>query len=104
MGDNMEEELKIVDKFFRFREEKFMEEITEDMHALNKLENNKINLDRQQINELVNCISDEDKILKEEILNRVDNLIADYNITIAYNNKKYYRQGFLDSMQIREFK
>lgn len=98
MGDNMKEELKIIDKFFRYREEKFMEEITENIDALNKLENNRINLNRKQINELVNTIPEED--IKEQILNKVDNLIADYNIAIAYNNKRYYRQGFLDSMQI----
>jgi len=99
MGDSMEEELKIVDKFFRFREEKFMEEITADINSLNKLEKNKISLDRQQINELLNNISEED--IKEQILDQVDNLIVDYNIAIARNNKQYYRQGFIDCMQIR---
>ena len=104
MGDSMEEELKIVDKFFRFREEKFMEKITENLDALNQLENNKINVKRKQISEIVNRIPEENKKVKEEILNGIDSIIADYNIAIAHNNKKYYRQGFLDSMQIRDVK
>jgi len=98
MGDIMEEELKIMDKFFRFREEKFMEEITLDMESIEKLENNKINVNKRKINELVNQIPEENKLLKEEILNRVDDLIADYNVAIACNNKKFYKQGFQDAM------
>lgn len=98
----MKEELKIIDKFFSFREEKFMEEITNDIDKLQKIENNRININREEINELICNIPEENKLLKEEIIKKIDNLVIDYNIAIAYYNKKYYRQGFCDAYLLQQ--
>lgn len=98
----MEKKSNIVDKFFQYREEKFIDEIEEDINLLS----NKIkDIKRRELTELVDSIPKENFVLKEKLINSIDNLIVDYNIMLAYYNKKYYKQGFEDAVCLeKEFK
>lgn len=93
----MEKDISMIDEFFHYREEKFIDEIEKDMNLLSsKLKDIK----REEIIGLVNNIPEENDVLKERLINSIDNLVADYNIAMAYYNKKYYKQGFLDASQV----
>lgn len=88
------EEYKLIDKLFKYREEDGIKDIQEDMSFL---KNRVKGIKREEIESL---ISDVPQGNKEKILSNIDNLIADYNIMLAYYNKKYYKQGFEDALEI----
>lgn len=60
------------------------------------------NIDRKEIDELISTIPEEKADIKQELTNSIDNLIADYNIIVAYYNKKYYKQGYIDATNLNE--
>ena len=88
------DEYNLIDKFFDFREEENLENIQID---LNTLKNRVRDIKRKKINRLVATIPEESSDLKEQLINSIDNLVADYNVLLAYYNKKYYKQGFEDA-------
>lgn len=93
----MEKEYNILDKFFSYREEEFLEEINDDI----KLLKNRLKcIDKKEIKNIIKDIPEENVELKEKLENSVDNLISDYNILVAYYNKKFYKQGFNDAIML----
>ena len=42
----------------------------------------------------------DNNLLKEQLTSNIEDLIIDYNITMAYYNKKYYKQGFKDATNL----
>lgn len=88
------EEYKLIDKLFEIREEDGIKDIQNDICFL---KNRVKGIKREEIESL---ISDVPQGNKEKILSNIDNLIADYNIMLAYYNKKYYKQGFEDALEI----
>ena len=88
------EEYKLIDKLFEIREEDSIKEIQNDMFYL---KNRVKGIKKEEIKDLITNISQDNK---ERLLNSIDNLIADYNIILAYYNKKYYKQGFEDALEI----
>ncbi len=88
------EEYKLIDKLFELREEDGIKDIQKDMSFLrNRIKGIK----REEIENLICNVPHENK---EKLFNKIDNLIADYNIMLAYYNKKYYKQGFEDALEI----
>ena len=93
----MEKEYSLLDKVFSYREEEFLEEIDNDIKSLkDKLKC----VDKKEIKNIISSISKENVELKEKLENGIDNLIADYNILVAYYNKKFYKQGFNDAIML----
>lgn len=90
----MEKEYNIIDKFFEYREEIFLENADKDKCVL---ENKIKDINRDSINKVLDTIPNENKELKEKLQSSIDNLVADYNVILAYYNKKYYKQGFSDA-------
>ena len=88
------EEYKLIDKLFEIREEDGIKDIQNDMSYL---KNRVKGIKREQIESLISGVPQENK---EKILSNIDNLVADYNIMLAYYNKKYYKQGFEDALEI----
>lgn len=88
------EEYKLIDKLFEFREEDGIKDIQADMCFL---KNRIKGIKREEIESLISCVPQANK---EKILSNIDNLVADYNIILAYYNKKYYKQGFEDALEI----
>ncbi len=95
----MENEQTIINKFFNYTEEKFIDEIESDKV---KLKNSLRNIERENITKLINQLSNENADIRDKLINSIDNLIADYNIKMAYYNKKYYKQGFIDASNIAD--
>lgn len=93
----MEKEYNLLDRFFSYREEEFLEEIDDDIKSLkNRLKC----IDKKEIKNIIEDIPKENVELKEKLENGIDDLIADYNILVAYYNKKFYKQGFNDAIML----
>lgn len=93
----MEKEYNLLDRFFSYREEEFLEEIDDDIKSLkNRLKC----VDKKEIKNIIKDIPKENIDLKEKLENGIDNLVADYNILVAYYNKKFYKQGFNDAIML----
>ncbi len=92
------EEYKLIDKLFEFREEDGIKDIQADMSYL---KNRVKGVKREEIKDLIYNMQQEKKEEKEQLLNSIDDLIADYNIMLAYYNKKYYKQGFEDALEVK---
>lgn len=91
------EEYNIIDKLYNLREEDSIMNVQTDIITLkNKIKGIK----KEEITKLINNISQENKEIKEKLTHSIDNLVADYNIMLAYYNKKYYKQGFEDALEI----
>lgn len=93
----MKKEYDIIDKLFRLREEEIIDSFQEDR---NKLGNCLKEINKEAIKEIINKIPQDNKNLKIQLEEQIDNLIADYNIILAYYNKKYYKQGFNDAINL----
>ena len=93
----MEKEYSLLDKVFSYREEEFLEEIDNDIKSLkDRLKC----VDKKEIKNIISNIPKEKVELKEKLENGIDDLIADYNILVAYYNKKFYKQGFNDAIML----
>lgn len=89
----------IIDMLFLEREEETMSNIESDVLILkNKVKGAK----KGEINNIIANFPKENNELKEKLLDYIDNLVADYNIMLAYYNKKYYKQGFEDALEIKK--
>ena len=95
----VKENENILDTFFRFRQEDLMEEMEQDRACLKKL------LKQTQITKLEETIGqlpNQYDTIKKELYKKVDNLIGDYEIKLAYYSKKYYKQGFNDAILLQQ--
>lgn len=94
---SMEDE-NIIDTFFKQRQEDLLEEMSFDRNALKtvlKQEN------RKRIQDNIDEIPEEYRQLKENLTKNIEDLISNYEIKMAYYDKKYYKQGFQDAIMIQ---
>lgn len=91
------DEYKLIDRLFKYREEDGILDLQTDMSCL---KNRVKGIKKEEIANLISTIPQENKVIKEKLLDSIDDLIADYNIMLAYYNKKYYKQGFEDALEI----
>ncbi len=90
-------EENILDKFFYIREEEISENIKEDTENLkSKLKKVK----QEDINNIIEKLPEEYFEIKRELKDKVEDLIINYNIKIAYYNKKYYICAFNDAINL----
>lgn len=93
----MDKEYSLLDKLFNYREEELSENMDKDAKCFKKILKN---VRQEDIVNLIDTLPEDYKEIKKEILNKLDNLIANYNIKISYYNKKYYKQGFKDAIDL----
>lgn len=93
----MEKEYNAIDKFFSYREDDIIESLQRDSSKIN---NGIKGIKIEDIKATIEEIPQESKNLKTKIEEQIDNLVADYNIRLAYYNKKYYKQGFNDAIKL----
>ncbi len=93
----MENEYDLIDRVFEYREEKSLESIQQDFDILkDKVKHIK----KEEIDKLISAIPTQYNLIKKQLTSNIENLIMDYNITMAYYNKKYYKQGFKDATKL----
>lgn len=90
-------EQNILDTFFNLRQDDLLEEMDMDRVCLkNRLKQ----INRQGLNDAINTLPDEYKTIKKDLYQKIDELVSDYEIKMAYYNKKYYKQGFNDAIML----
>lgn len=93
----MDKDYNILDRFFYLRDEEISEDIELDSKYLKTVLKN---VKEESIEQKIQTLPDQYNDIKKDILNKIDDLIGDYNIKIAYYNKKYYKQGFRDAIDL----
>ncbi len=93
----MKENENILNRFFNLRQEDLIDEMGKDRENLKHLLK-QINI--SQIDDIIDGLPKEYNYIKNELYQKIENLIGDYEIKMAYYNKKYYKQGFYDAIMI----
>ena len=93
----VENEQTILDEFFRMREEDLRKKSQEDTRCLQTiLKDVKVKEMKEQIRQLPK----EYETIKENLIQKLEDFTLNNQIKMAYYNKKYYKQGFEDAVQI----
>ena len=93
----MKEDQNILDTFFNIRQEDLLDEMDTDRAYLkSRLKQ----IRRQGINDTIDQLPEEYVTLKNELYQKIEELVGDYEIKMAYYNKKYYKQGFHDAVML----
>lgn len=93
----MKENENILDTFFNLRQDDMLEEMDIDRISLKKVLK-QINI--QNLSDTISALPDEYEEIKKDLYHRIDDLIGDYEIKMAYYNKKYYKKGFNDAIML----
>lgn len=94
---SMKEDQNILDTFFNIRQEDLLDEMDTDRAYLkSRLKQ----IRRQGINDTIDQLPEEYVTLKNELYQKIEELVGDYEIKMAYYNKKYYKQGFHDAVML----
>ncbi|MBO5478315.1 MAG: hypothetical protein J6A04_01110 [Clostridia bacterium] len=87
----------ILDAFFNLRQEDMLEDGKEDIKVLEKTLKD---ITTQQLQNTIQDLPEECKEIKEKLSEQLDDLVINYQIKMAYYDKKYYKQGFNDAIMI----
>ena len=93
---NFEEEINMLDRIYNTRLYDFEKNANIDRKELaNKLNN-------VTMEEIEKILQDnlKEQYKKQEIIGKLDKLIEDYEIKIAYYMEKRYKQGFIDAIHL----
>lgn len=93
----MKENENILDTFFKIRQDDMLEEMDTDRVSLRNLLKQ---INQKELNNTINTLPDEYETIKKDLYQKIENLIGDYEIKMAYYNKKYYKQGFSDAIML----
>ncbi len=93
----MKENENILDTFFGLRQDDMLEEIDTDRTSLRNVLKQ---INQRELKDTINTLPDEYEMVKKDLCEKIDNLVGDYEIKMAYYNKKYYKQGFHDAVMI----
>lgn len=93
---NLKEEINMLEKIYNTRLYDFEENSNMDRKELaNKLNNITMEEIEQILQENI-----EEQYQKQEILSKLDKLVENYEIKIAYYMEKRYKQGFKDAIHL----
>lgn len=90
-------EQNIIDTFFDLRQDDMLEEMDTDRASLRNVLKQ---INQKELKNIINTLPDEYETVKKDLYEKIDNLVGDYEIKMAYYNKKYYKQGFCDAIMI----
>lgn len=90
-------EQNIIDTFFDLRQDDMLEEMDTDRASLRNVLKQ---INQKELKNIINTLPDEYETVKKDLYEKIDNLVGDYEIKMAYYNKKYYKQGFHDAIMI----
>ena len=94
----MKKQDNIVERFFSLRQGDLLEEMGEDRKVL-KSSLKQIN--NKQLKETMSKLPSEYEDVKKQIYEYIEDLTNDYEIKMAYYDKKYYKQGFEDAILLQ---
>lgn len=91
----MENEPNLLDEFFGIREETLVQNTNSDQEQFKIMLKN---IQAKDLKTKIDELPSEYEVIKEILKDEVDELVTDYQIKLAYYNKKYYKQGFEDAV------
>ncbi|MCI8481704.1 MAG: hypothetical protein HFJ27_01070 [Clostridia bacterium] len=94
----MKNDEKILDKFFALRQDDLMNEMPEDRAYLKRVLKQTKDMG---ITDMICQLPEEYNSIKQEIEQKFEDVIGDYEVKLAYYNKKYYKQGFYDALVMK---
>ena len=103
LADKMNERLDMLDKIYLARQEELEQEDRQIREMLKK-QLNKINLEEieeaieKQFQKIENIQCKNETILKEAIIHKIELLVENYELQIAYYSEKNYKSGFKDAV------
>lgn len=90
-------EQNILDTFFNLRQDDMLEEMDTDRTSLRNVLKQ---INQKELKDIIDTLPDEYETVKKNLCEKIDNLVGDYEIKMAYYNKKYYKQGFSDAVML----
>lgn len=87
----------LVDCYFVLRQDDLMEEMENDRDCLRKVLKQ---TNSKELQDMINQLPKEYDFVKKELYKKFEDLVGDYEIKLAYYNKKYYKQGFYDAIKL----
>ena len=93
----MKEKQNLVDCYFVLRQDDLMEQMQQDRNCLRKVLKQ---TSSKELEDTINQLPEECNDIKNELYQKFEDLVGDYEIKLAYYNKKYYKQGFFDAIQL----
>lgn len=93
----MKEKEDILDMFFNLRQEDLLEKRKEDIKVLEK---SLKDITTGQLQNTIRNLPEECNEIKEKLSEQLNDLVINYQIKMAYYDKKYYKQGFNDAIML----
>ena len=93
----MKENEDILDTFFYIRQEELLEDGKEDIRFLGT---SLKDITTKHIQRTICELPEECNTIKEKLSEQLNDLIINYQIKMAYYDKKYYKQGFQDAIML----
>lgn len=94
----MKKQENMIDQFFKLRQGDLLEEMGEDRKILR---NSLKQISNKRLTETMSKLPEEYEEIKKQIYEYIEDLANDYEIKMAYYDKKYYKQGFEDAVLLQ---
>ena len=91
----MRKQENMIEQFFKLRQGDLLEEMGEDREILR---NSLKQINNKRLIESMSKLPEEYEEIKRQIYEYIEDLANDYEIKMAYYDKKYYKQGFEDAV------
>ena len=95
---SMKKQDNMLDRFFILRQGDLLEEMKEDREAL---KSSLKQLNDKKLHESMSQLPQEYDQVKKQIYEYIEDLANDYEIKMAYYDKKFYKQGFEDAVLLQ---
>ncbi len=94
----MRKQENMIEQFFKLRQGDLLEEMGEDREILR---NSLKQINSKRLIESMSKLPEEYEEIKRQIYEYIEDLANDYEIKMAYYDKKYYKQGFEDAVLLQ---
>lgn len=94
----MRKQENMIEQFFKLRQGDLLEEMGEDREILR---NSLKQINNKRLIESMSKLPEEYEEIKRQIYEYIEDLANDYEIKMAYYDKKYYKQGFEDAVLLQ---
>lgn len=95
----MKKEQDLLDIYFRGREEEMTNRHKEDRKYFEPILKK---IGSKQVRNTIEQIPEEYQDIKEKLKEELEDITINYDIKLAYYNKKYYKQGFEDAIYLNK--
>lgn len=95
----MKKEQDLLDVYFKQREEDLLDDYQMQQSAKNAMLKK---VKSKEITNIIENLPEEYQDTKQILKEKIQDLIIDYDVKLAYYNKEYYKQGFYDAVYLNK--